>query len=130
MRSPPTREPPQPPPDIATRRPHLVRLVAGEVLHRFFTARFDPVFFDYSRGGRLNAPDGSYGVLYAAQSEAGAFAETFMRNPGRTLIPTDFLAQKAYVRLRVLRPLTLIKFSGPGWPAGCNRRGGAWWQAL
>ncbi|MDE2581860.1 MAG: RES family NAD+ phosphorylase [Rhodospirillales bacterium] len=111
----PAREPPpQPPPDLAARDPHLVRLAQGTVLHRFFTAGFDPVFFDRSRDGRLNAPDGSYGVLYAAQSESGAFAETFLRQPGRTLIPPDLLAGKAYVRLEVLRPLTLIKFSGPG----------------
>lgn len=111
----PTREPPpQPPADLNTRTPHLVQLIDDEVLHRFYTAGLSPIFFDRSRDGRLNAPDGGYGVLYAAKTEAGAFAETFLREPGRTLIPTDFLARKAYVRLRVLRPLTLIKFSGPG----------------
>ena len=96
--------------------PHVVELAPGEVLHRFFTARLDPVFFDRSRDGRLNAPNGEYGVFYAAKTVEGAFAETFMRTPGRTLIPADFLALKVYVRLRALRPLTLIKFSGPGLP--------------
>lgn len=111
----PAREPqPEPPADLASRVPHLVHLPTGTVLHRIFTARFDPVFFDRSLDGRLNAPDGSYGVLYAAETLAGAFAETFMRVPGRTLIPTDLLAAKAYVQLRVARPLTLVKFSGPG----------------
>lgn len=111
----PAREPqPEPPADLPSRVPHLVHLPAGAVLHRFFTARFDPVFFDRSLDGRLNAPDGSYGVLYAAETPAGAFAETFMRAPGRTLIPPDLLAAKAYVQLRVVRPLTLVKFSGPG----------------
>jgi hypothetical protein len=114
VRRPAREPPPQPPPDLATRGPHVVHLAENDVLHRFFTAGFDPVFFDRGRGGRLNAPDGSYGVLYAAKTEAGAFAETFLRVPGRTLIPADRLAQKGYVRLRVLRPLTLIKFSGPG----------------
>ena len=106
--------PPLPPANLDGRAPNLIHLPAGEVLHRFYTRRLDPIFFDHSRDGRLNAPDGGYGVLYAAQSVAGAFAETFLRVPGRTLIPTDFLALKAYVRLRVTRPLTLIKFSGPG----------------
>jgi hypothetical protein len=111
----PTGEPlPLPPADLPFRTPHLVLLAKDEVLHRFYTAQFAPIFFDRSLDGRLNAPDGGYGVLYAAKAEAGAFAETFMREPGRTLIPTDFLALKAYVRLRVLRQLTLIKFSGPG----------------
>ena len=111
----PTRElPPYPPAALDTRTPHFIELPENAVLHRFYTARFDPIFFDRSLDGRLNAPDGAYGVLYVAKTEAGAFAETFLRQPGRTLIPTDFLALKAYARLRVLRPLTLIKFSGPG----------------
>ncbi len=114
MSAPARDPPPQPPPDLAARKPHLVHLAEGAILHRFFTAGSDPVFFDRSRDGRLNAPDGSYGVLYAARSAAGAFAETFLRRPGRTLIPPDLLARKAYVRLRAVRPLTLIKFSGPG----------------
>lgn len=84
------------------------------MLHRFYTARHEPVFFDRGRDGRLNAPDGTYGVLYTARTRAGAFAETFLRTPGRTIIPADLLAQKAYVRLRMLRRLTLVKFSGPG----------------
>jgi hypothetical protein len=53
-------------------------------------------------------------VFYAAKAEAGAFAETLMRGPGRTLIPTDLLALKAYVWLRVVRLLILVKFSDLG----------------
>jgi RES domain len=105
---------PLPPADLDRRRPHLVRLAVNDVLHRFFPAGFDPIYFDRGPGGRLNAPSCEYGVLYAAQTEAGAFAETFLRSPGRRLIPADLLALKAYVRLRVLRPLKLIKFSGAG----------------
>ncbi len=111
----PTGEPPPyPPADLDTRIPHFVELPKDAVLHRFYTAGFAPIFFDRSLDGRLNAPDGTYGVLYAAKTESGAFAETFLRQTGRTLIPTDQLALKAYARLRVLRPLTLIKFGGPG----------------
>jgi hypothetical protein len=54
---------PLPPPDLALRDPVLVPLEAGEIVHRFFTAGFDPIYFDRSRDGRLNAPDGSYGVV-------------------------------------------------------------------
>jgi hypothetical protein len=105
---------PLPPPDFAARDPVLITLKAGEILHRFFTAAYDPIHFDHSHHGRLNAPDGSYGVLYTAKDARGAFAETFLREPGRTLIPSDLLARKAYVRLRVTRPLVLIKLGGPG----------------
>jgi hypothetical protein len=92
----------------------LIPLEADEILHRFFTAAYDSIHIDRSRNGRLNAPDGSYGVLYTAKDAHGAFAETFLREPGRTLIPSDLLARKAYVWLRVTRPLVLIKLGGPG----------------
>ncbi|MGO8800973.1 MAG: RES family NAD+ phosphorylase [Roseiarcus sp.] len=105
---------PGPPADLARRNPLFAHLAVGEFVHRFHTAKYEPPFFDRGLGGRLNAPNGKYGVLYTAKSLAGAFAETFLREPGRTLLAPDFLASKAYARLRVLRPLTLIKLGGPG----------------
>jgi len=92
----------------------MVRLRRGTVLHRFYTAEYEPVFFDASRLGRLNSPEGSYGVLYAAREAFGAFAETFLRQPGRTLIDAGLLRRKAYVRLEVTTDLRLIRLAGPG----------------
>lgn len=91
-----------------------MELAVGDVLRRFFEASYDPIFYDRGRGGRLNAPNGRYGVLYAAARLQGAVAETFLPQPGRTLLPADLLARKAYARLRVLRPLRLVLLSGPG----------------
>jgi hypothetical protein len=105
---------PLPPADLHRRRPDLIELPAGEKLHRFYTARWEPIFFDTSTTGRFNAPDGSYGVLYAAKEPAGAFAETFLRTPGRTLIDLDLLQRKAYVRLTASKKLTFIRLAGPG----------------
>ncbi len=105
---------PLPPPDLSLRQPELVKLPAGADLHRFYTANWAPIFFDTSTAGRFNAPDASHGVLYAARTIAGAFAETFLRTPGRTLIDSDLLRRKAYVRLSTRRELTLIRFAGPG----------------
>jgi hypothetical protein len=105
---------PRPPEDLAQRDPLIVERPAGALLHRFYTAAYEPIFFDRGRTGRFNAPDDSYGVLYAAMSPAGAFVETFLREPGRTLLPADLLARKAYVQLRVLRPLRLAWLGGPG----------------
>lgn len=104
---------PLPPDDLDRRRPRLVRLRRGTVVHRFYTAEYDPIFFDTSRLGRLNAPDGSYGVLYAAREPFGAFAETFLRAPGRTLIDAGLLRRKAYVRLEISTDLELIRLAGP-----------------
>ncbi len=53
-------------------------------------------------------------MLYAAKAAHGAFAETFLRNPGLTQLPTDLLARKAYVTLEILRPLKLVKMAGQG----------------
>jgi hypothetical protein len=132
---------PYPPADVARRRPRLFPLRAGAVLHRFYTAGFDPVFFDPSREGRLNSPDGSYGVLYTAREAFGAFAETFLRKPGRTLIDPILLQGKAYVRLEVTEDLNFIRLAGPslailgttaevvhgGWPYDAPQ---AWSKAL
>jgi hypothetical protein len=105
---------PLPPTDLNRRQPELVELPAGESLHRFYAAKRDPIFFDTSTMGRFNAPDASYGVLYSAKEIAGAFAETFLRTPGRTLIDADLLQRKAYLRFSTNRNLKLIRFAGPG----------------
>lgn len=105
---------PLPPADLHARDPELVVLPSDADLHRFYTATYDPIYFDRSQLGRFNAPDASYGVLYGAQEVAGAFAETFLRTPGNTLIDADFLGRKGYVRLRTMRELRLVKLTGSG----------------
>jgi hypothetical protein len=105
---------PLPPPDLASRNPDLVTLPVGAIMHRFYSAGYEPIFFDPGLAGRLNAPDASYGVLYCAEETSGAFAETFLRTPGRRLIDPDFLRRKAYVRLQARTELRLIKLAGPG----------------
>ena len=62
------------PADLSGREPQFFSLAKGRIVHRFYTARHDPIFFDKSQDGRLNAPDGSYGVLYVARGAEGAFA--------------------------------------------------------
>jgi len=106
--------PPLPPGSLGARTPLLEILLAGTELHRFYPASYAPVYFDPSQLGRLNSPTGDYGVLYAARTVSGAFAETFLRKPGSSLIARDFLASKAYVRLVTTRELRLIRFAGPG----------------
>ncbi len=114
---------PLPPADLASRDPVLVTLPAGTTVHRFYAADYEPIFFDTALGGRLNAPDGSYGVLYCAKEASGAFAETFLRTPGHRLIDADLMSRKAYVQLKVRSELALIKLAGPGLAiVGATRR--------
>ena len=86
---------PLPPADLARREPQLIIVPVGSIVHRFYTAKFDPIFFDRSREGRLNAPDASYGVLYVARDIKGAFAETFLRRPGATILDPELLKSQS-----------------------------------
>lgn len=105
---------PLPPPDFFHRPLTELRLAAGTNLHRFHDAAYAPVFFDRSQMGRLNAPDGAFGVFYAAATVVGAFAETFLRQPGRTLLAPDLIAWKTYAVLRLRRDLRLLQLYGVG----------------
>ncbi len=105
---------PLPPTDLASRTPEFVTLIQGAIVERFYTAANDLIYFDRSTRGRFNAPDGSYGVLYAAEQLSGAFAETFLRTPGRTLLPPDLVRLKARARIRITRELRLIRLTGSG----------------
>lgn len=105
---------PRPPADLVGRAPLTVVLPEGTELHRFYPTGLKPIYCDKSLSGRLNAPDGRYGVLYAAARPEGAFAETFLRTPGKTLLAPELIAAKGQARLKTLRPLTLIQLYGPG----------------
>lgn len=105
---------PPPPSDLPRRKLTILEIAEGVAVERLFEASYEPIFFDKGRGGRWNAPDGAYGVLYVAADMRGAFAETFLREPGRTLLPLDLVARKARVTLRTTRPLRLIALTGSG----------------
>jgi len=106
--------PPEPPADLGSRTPLEIVVEVGESLHRFYSRAYLPVHFDRSFEGRLNAHDGSYGVLYVAAGREGAFAETFLRSPGRTLLPIDLVRAKASIVLKTTRALRLARLAGPG----------------
>lgn len=103
-----------PPDDLHSRQPLIIDVTPANFMHRFYTRDKDPVFFDQSDLGRFNSKTGSFGVLYASKTPLGAFAETFLRKPGRTLIDLDFVQRKAYVRLKVASPLRFIQLAGNG----------------
>ncbi|GIK47949.1 MAG: hypothetical protein BroJett013_06460 [Alphaproteobacteria bacterium] len=106
--------PPLPPRDLDRRRPLSLTLPVGAQLSRFYPKGRSAIHFDRNAPGRFNAPDAAFGVLYAAQSAAGAFAETFLRGAGRRLIPPDLIAAKGFVTLSAAAPLRLVQLFGPG----------------
>ncbi len=103
-----------PPPDLHAREPLIVKVASGDVMHRFYSEENTPIYFDDSDRGRFNSLRGSFGVLYTSQTPLGAFAETFLRKPGRTLIDFDLLRRKAYVRLTATSELRFIQLAGNG----------------
>jgi hypothetical protein len=110
----PAKGPPRPPRNLARRVPLRRTLSAGSELHRFYRRTHEPLFFDRGPGGRFNAPDGSFGVMYLALEPAGAFAETFLRNPGESLISLGQLTARGYACYRLVGDVVLIELSGPG----------------
>ena len=105
---------PLPPKDFAQRKLPLLEMHAAEALVRVHRLNLDALFFGRSGDNRFDDPAGRFGVCYAAQRLEGAFAETFLRNVGATLVSRAALAHRAASTLRVKRTLRLAQLYGPG----------------
>jgi hypothetical protein len=110
---------PEPPADIAARKLPLVSRPAGTQYVRIHRATDGAVWFGWNGAtrqfrpptNRFDAPDRSYGVLYAAVTRDGSFAETIGRKP-RTFRSNDELAALAVTTLAFTRELRLIDLHG------------------
>lgn len=105
---------PLPPPDLHQRELIIEPLPTGAPLYRFHGNSYDPTFFDKSQVSRFNSPDGRYGVLYTALGQGGAFAETFLRDPGSTSISQGLIEAKACAIYALTRPLRAVRLRGYG----------------
>ena len=105
---------PSPPPDIASRSPTILALGAETRIERIFTVAYEPIYFDKTLSSRLNAPDGSFARALCGETLRGAFAETFLREPGRTLIAADEISRKARAQLAIMRQVNLVAMMGAG----------------
>jgi hypothetical protein len=105
---------PRPPTDLDRRRLVLEVLPTDTRLYRFHDKQFNPLFFDRTPDSRFNAGNGTFGVMYVAIERRGAFAETFLRNVGSTVIPEAFVDSKACAILPLRRPLRAVRFRGYG----------------
>lgn len=74
----------------------------------------DPVFFGKTGLGRFDAPDGAYGVLYAAQDFRGAFIETFGWTTGANVVAPSELETRALAELKTTEELDLVDLTGKG----------------
>ena len=110
--------PPLPPADLDSRLPSKFWLSEGTELLRIHSTARDPLFFGPAAGspprGRWDAPAGEFGVCYLAEESHIAFAESFLRAPGESLIEEADLAPRSISRIRVRRDLRLVGFHGAG----------------
>lgn len=108
---------PDPPGNLSERRLPITE--TDSPFYRSHSIRYQPVFFGKSGVHRFDAPDRSYGVLYAAQDPYCAFIETFGQSTGGestslNTVTTEALANRALSELRPARPLQLVDLTGSG----------------
>lgn len=81
--------------------------------YRLNPAGFDSaIYFDRSGKGRFDSPQASYGILYAAQYERGAFIETFGRTLGVRTVSQIALQQRNLFTVMSVRPLVMVDIWG------------------
>lgn len=83
-------------------------------LFRSHGIRRSPIYYGTTGRFRFDAPDGSYGVLYAGVDSYTAFIESLLKNADNRVITTSALKETALARLKANRPLHLIDLSLSG----------------
>ena len=101
-------EHPEPPADLATRSPLLYALEEGTVIYRLYRADRDPIFFGKTGVNRFDAPDGSYGVMYAGEDEYCCFIETCGQVTGVPSVSGAYLDQRNLAEITVTQPMSLV----------------------
>lgn len=109
---------------MSEEEPAYTELSRETHLYRAHRADENPVFFGPPPGedprNRFDAPAGQFRVCYTARSPAGAFVETFLRDPDLAGHATPRILAASELRdyqiscLGVLQSLTLARLRGPG----------------
>jgi hypothetical protein len=90
---------PTPPSDLAGRT--LSILDFDKSIFRSHNVSRHPEYFGKTGLYRFDAPDGSYGVLYAGTDLYCAFIESLIKNPGSRVVTTTELKTKPSPNLRL-----------------------------
>jgi len=104
-------EHPEPHADLAKRSPLLDKLKEGTVIYRLHRADRDAIFFGRTGDNRFDAPDGSYGVLYAGEDEYCSFIETCGQVTGVPSVSGAYLDQRNLAEITVTQSMSLIDLS-------------------
>ena len=105
---------PLPPPDLNDRELPLKRFPATTVWSRLHHRTEGPIFFGRSGNHRFDAPAQEFGVLYLGADVNAAFVETFLREPGKTLIAESDIEARHLSKITASRMLNLVEVTGPG----------------
>lgn len=109
-----------PPPDLSRHQLPLHTLTPGDRLVRVHMLGREPLFFGPLPGGpasgRWDSAAGRFGTCYLADAlhPCIAFAERFLRDPRRTLIPEEELRRSGVSLIEVAEPLAVVSFHGAG----------------
>ena len=103
---------PEPPTDFANKKIEVVSYT--ETLFRTHGIDRSPIFYGKSGQYRFDAPDATYGVLYAGCDAFCAFVESLIQIPNRRVVTTTALKAKALSELKAVRPLRLIDLTLSG----------------
>ena len=101
-------EHPEPHSDLPTRSPLIYNLEEETVIYRLHRADRDPIFFGRTGDNRFDAPDGSYGVLYAGEDEYCCFIETCGQVTGVPSVSGAYLDHRNLAEITVTQTMSLI----------------------
>ena len=104
-------EHPEPHADLAERSPLLYTLEEGTVVYRLYRADRDALYFGRTGDNRFDAPDGSFGVLYAGEDEYCSFIETCGQVSDVPSVSGAYLDQRHLAEMKVMESMKLIDLS-------------------
>ena len=102
---------PPPPSDLSQRKLPLKTLAAATIFYRVHQAKYNPIYFSSSGGGRFDTPEG---VIYLAIDEYAAFRETIGRFSKYRLISSEELEKRRMTEIKSDCSLSLVDLTGKG----------------
>lgn len=105
---------PEPPTDLAGRKPLLYELKRGVKLFRIYHSNCEPMYFGRTADNRFDSPNKTFGVLYLGMDEYCSFIETFGQTTGIRSISLARIEARRLVELEVMRPSKLIDLCNSG----------------
>lgn len=102
----------RPPDDLRRRSIPIIEF--KDRVFRTHSVHRNPVYYGRTAQNRFDAPDQSYGVVYAARDAACAFIETFAWAAGTSVVTSGALHDHALAELKPRRPLRLVDLTQSG----------------